>query len=57
MAIIEVVVISNIIVIIIHGSWTLKLSEKNTKNDYFDQRLGCAAPKRWSKYTTRIHDR
>ena len=22
-------------------------------NDYFDQRLGCAAPKRWSKYTTR----
>ena len=24
----------------------------STKNDYFDQRLECAAPKRWSKYTT-----
>ena len=25
---------------------------KSAENDYFDQRLGCAAPKRWSKYTT-----
>ena len=27
---------------------------RNAENDYFDQRLGCAAPKRWSKYTTHI---
>ena len=27
-------------------------STKNAENDYFDQRLGCAAPKRWWKYTT-----
>ena len=27
---------------------------KNAENDYFDQCLECAAPKRWSKYTT--HD-
>ena len=25
---------------------------KNIKNTYFDQHLECAAPKRWSKYTT-----
>ena len=25
---------------------------KNVKNAYFNQRLVCAAPKRWSKYTT-----
>ena len=25
---------------------------KNAENDYFDQGLECAAPKRWSKYTT-----
>ena len=25
---------------------------KNSENDYFDQHLECAAPKRWSKYTT-----
>ena len=24
------------------------------KNDYFNQRLGCAAPKYWSKYTTTL---
>ena len=24
---------------------------KNLKNEYFDQRLGCAASKHWSKYT------
>ena len=24
----------------------------NTENDYFDQNLGCAAPKCWLKYTT-----
>ena len=24
------------------------------ENDYFDQRLECEAPKRWSKYTTSI---
>ena len=30
----------------------LKLSVKNAENDYFDWRLECAAPKRWSKYTT-----
>ena len=27
---------------------------KNAENDYFNQRLGCAAPKRWLKYTTDI---
>ena len=26
--------------------------KKNAENDYIDQRLGCAAPKHWSKYTT-----
>ena len=26
--------------------------QKTAENDYFDQRLECAAPKRWSKYTT-----
>ena len=25
---------------------------KNAENDYFGQRLECAVPKRWSKYTT-----
>ena len=25
---------------------------KNAENYYFDQRLGCKAPKRWLKYTT-----
>ena len=25
---------------------------KNAENEDFDQRLGCAAPKPWSKYTT-----
>ena len=29
-----------------------RFSTKTCENDYFDQRLGCAAPKRWSKYTT-----
>ena len=28
---------------------------KNAENDYFDQRLACAAPKGWSKYTTLCH--
>ena len=28
-------------------------STKNAENDSFDQRLGCAAPKHWSKYTTK----
>ena len=33
----------------------LKLySTKNAENDYFDQLLECAAPKRWWKYTTDI---
>ena len=27
-------------------------STKNAENYYFNQRLGCAAPKRWIKYTT-----
>ena len=27
---------------------------KNAENDYFDQRLECAAPKLWSKYTTAV---
>ena len=27
-------------------------STKNAENGYFDQRLECAAPKCWSKYTT-----
>ena len=26
--------------------------KKNAEKDDFDQRLECAAPKRWSKYTT-----
>ena len=30
----------------------LAFKHKNTENDNFDQRLECAAPKRWSKYTT-----
>ena len=30
----------------------LLFSTKNAENDYFDQSLECAAPKRWSKYTT-----
>ena len=30
----------------------LALFHKNIKNAYFDQHLRCAAPKRWSKYTT-----
>ena len=30
----------------------LAFCRKNAENDYFDQRLECAAPKRWSKYTT-----
>ena len=29
-------------------------STKIAKNDYFDQCLGCTAPKRWSKYITII---
>ena len=29
----------------------LFLLAKNAENDYFDQRLGCATPKRWSKYS------
>ena len=28
------------------------LSTKSIENAYFDQRLECAAPKLWSKYTT-----
>ena len=28
---------------------------KNPENVYFNQRLECAAPKRWSKYTTAIN--
>ena len=27
---------------------------KNAENDYFDQHLECAAPKRWSKNTTMV---
>ena len=27
-------------------------AKNNTENDYFDQRLECAAPKRWLKYIT-----
>ena len=27
-------------------------STKNAENDYFNQHLECAVPKRWSKYTT-----
>ena len=30
-------------------------STKNNENYYFNQRLGCAAPKRWLKYTTPPH--
>ena len=29
-------------------------AEKNAENDYFDHRLDCAAPKRWSKYLTNM---
>ena len=29
---------------------------KYAENDYFDQRLECAAPKRWSKYTTIVQN-
>ena len=27
---------------------------KNAENDYFNQHLECAVPKRWSKYTTSV---
>ena len=30
----------------------LAFCRKNAENDYFNQCLECAAPKRWSKYTT-----
>ena len=33
-------------------SWS---TVKNAENDNFDQRLECAATKRWSKYTTYIY--
>ena len=29
-----------------------RFSTKNDNNNYFDQPLGCSAPKRWSQYTT-----
>ena len=29
-------------------------AQKKAENDYFDQRLGCAAPKRWLKYSTSL---
>ena len=32
-------------------------STKNAENEDFDQRLGCAAPKRWLKYTTTMRDK
>ena len=32
----------------------LAFCHKNAVNDYFDQPLACAAPKRWSKYTTHL---
>ena len=32
----------------------LLFNTKNAENDYFDQRLECAAPKCWSKYTTAV---
>ena len=30
-------------------------STKNAENDYFNQRVRCAGPKRWSKYTTMVY--
>ena len=33
----------------------LAFKHKNVKNAYFDQGLECAAPNRWSKYTTILH--
>ena len=36
----------------VEHSRTQWLQLKNTENDYFNQLLGCAAPKRWLKYTT-----
>ena len=35
----------------------LLFCRKNAENDYFDQRLECAAPKRWSIYTTNLGER
>ena len=29
-------------------------TSKNNENGHFDQRLECAAPKRWWKYTTKV---
>ena len=34
------------------GDSSLSCVSKNAEKDDFDQRLECAAPKRWSKYTT-----
>ena len=34
------------------GSFIQLFRVKNTEKAYFDQYLECAAPKRWSKYTT-----
>ena len=32
----------------------LAFLQKNAENDYFDQRLECAAPKSWLKYTMAV---
>ena len=34
------------------AAFFLAFYTKSAENDYFDQRLACAAPKCWSKYTT-----
>ena len=36
----------------IHNPNNAGFSLSSAENDYFDQRLECAAPKRWLKYTT-----
>ena len=35
--------------------WSTVFLYKKAGNDFFNQRLECAAPKRWSKYTTKHH--
>ena len=47
-------VITVITCVVIINILYLAFLQKNTENDYFNQCLECAAPKRWSKYTTHV---
>ena len=41
-------------VVIINILYLAFLQKKHAENGYFNQWLECAAPKRWSKYTTHV---